>query len=154
MAKTSRGITLSTTDDAFHALLEAARRDDADEIEHALEPLTGLPGFAVHWICETGSPESLAVVCRALGFKRQLFGALYARLHGAKPYRNFAASTAFRSAVKQFDRIQRHQARDILEHWKAAPITVWHDPRSGPDVKAPRRGKRAGDTSEHGRHIH
>ena len=103
------------------------RSEEVTEIEHALEPMTRLPAFAVHWICETRSPEALAVVCHALEFKRQLFCSLYARLHGSKPYRDFARSTAFRSAVIQYNRIQRSQACGLLAAWQAAPETVWHD---------------------------
>ena len=142
MARPSTGIVLSTTDDAFLALLNAARRDKVVDIERALERLTGLPGYAVHWICQTGWPEPLAVVGKALGFKRKLFCALYARLHGAKPYRDYAKSTAFRSAVIQFDRIQHRHASNLLAQWRMVPTTTWHEPGLGPVVKPARQAKR------------
>ena len=141
MARPSTGTMLSTTDEAFLALLNAARRDQAVEIERALERLTGLPGYAVHWICETGWPEPLAVVGKALGFKRKLFGALYARLHGAKPYGDYAKSTAFRSAVIQFDRIQHRHAASLLAQWRMVPATTWHEPLPGAAAKPGRRAK-------------
>ena len=127
MPKTATASAIPANHELIHTLLDALRHEEVAEIENALEPMTGLPAFAVHWICETRSPEALAVVCHALDFKRQLFCSLYARLHGSKPYRDFARSTAFRSAVIQYNRIQRSQACGLLACWRAAPETVWHD---------------------------
>ena len=108
-------------------LITALRDEDIDTAQTALAELSGLPDHAMDRIWETQSPESLAVVCRALDLRRPLFAALYARLHGSRPYRDFARTAQFRRALIQFNRLHASQASRILDGWRRAPTTVWRD---------------------------
>jgi len=110
-----------------HTIIEAVRCNDMRRVEQAFAALTGLPGFAVSRILYNANPEPLAIVCRALSIKRRLFAALYTRLHCTQGF-SIDPARQLRTAVGCFNRLQGPQASGILETWRRAPITVWHNP--------------------------
>lgn len=109
-------------------LIAALRRDDMPAVEGIFARLTGLPPFAVERILFNANPEPLAIVCRALSLKRPLFAALFTRLQGARSYEEFLRSPEYRGALTYFSRLQAPQAQRVLETWRRAPVTVWHNP--------------------------
>jgi hypothetical protein len=111
-----------------HTIIEAVRCGDMRRVEQAFAALTGLPGFAVTRILYNTNPEPLAIVCRALSIKRRLFAALYTRLHCTQGFSGIDPARQLRTAVGCFNRLQGPQASGILETWRRAPITVWHNP--------------------------
>lgn len=111
-----------------HAVVAAVRCGDMRRLEQAFAALTGLPAFAVARILYNANPEPLAVVCRALDFKRPLFAAIYGRLHCTDGSGGIDPMRRLRTAIGCFNRLQAPQASGILETWRRAPITVWQNP--------------------------
>ena len=119
-------------DETLGRLIGALRAEDVPRAQGALKDLSGLPDYAMDRIWNTPSPESLAVVCRALDLRRPLFAALYTRLHGRRPYTAFARTMQFQQALIQFNRLHASQASRILDGWRRAPATVWQDNQPKP----------------------
>ena len=112
---------------SFSPLVAAVRSGNRSFICRELATLAELPEPSVERLIDIGEPEPLAVLCRAVEARRQLFAAIYARLHARPLTSHFALSPQFQAAIRQYNRMQTPQATRLLAMWRRAPATVWQN---------------------------
>ena len=110
---------------SFSPLVAAVRTGERTNICRELAALAELPQPSVERLIDIGEPEPLAVLCRAVEARSQLFGAIYARLQARAPKGHFAMTPQIQTAMRQYYRVQTPQAARLVAMWRRVPATVW-----------------------------
>jgi hypothetical protein len=116
-------------DAASHPIVQALRKGNLPLFEMLLSEMTGLRAPQLQRIAYGGRGEDLAIVCRAVGVEKLLFGSIFLLtddLRGGDANEDPARTAEI---LRMYDRMPPETAQKVLakwqRNWSGRPASAW-----------------------------